>query len=328
MNKQTTNEAVTELQSAAAAAIRFITRPASPAPLAALRIGLAAVLLFQGLALSYNWLDLYGSRGVVQWAVTDTAVGETVPRINWLVNAFGRLGVGEARVVTGLCAVYMAALASLLLGYRTRTAAIVAWFTHLMMNTSATATIYGVDTFANIALFYCTWMPVGEVLSMDHSAGRTTGEASSFSRLALRVLQIHLCVVYFASGVEKSLGADWWNGEAIWCSLMRSDLCTWDMSWLAAHQWMAMVAAWGTLVVEVGYAIFVWPRKTRKLWAATTVSMHVGIAIFLGLTSFAALMTVLTVAAFLVSDKPALAAASAKVPAERPTLGAVPAMAV
>jgi hypothetical protein len=122
------------------------------------------------------------------------------------------------------------------------------------------------------------------------------------------VLQIHLCIVYLATGLEKAMGIDWWNGEAIWCSLMRRDLCGWDMSWLARFPGLAMLAGWGTLLVEIGYTAFIWPSKTRRLWAAATISLHIGIAIFLGLTSFAAIMSVFTFSAFMVSSEAVVAA--------------------
>src|SRR5438270_2681470 len=48
-------------------AIDFVAKPASPRPLAALRIGLAAALLCQAFAFSGSLLDLYGQRGIVQW---------------------------------------------------------------------------------------------------------------------------------------------------------------------------------------------------------------------------------------------------------------------
>lgn len=293
-----------DIERVAAAAVNFISKPASPKPLAVLRIGIASVLLLQGLALSANLLDLYGSQGVVQWAISDGTVAPTLPRIGWVVELLANCGIGEASAIRGLFAVYMGSLAAMLLGYRTRTAATLTWMTHLMMNTSAVFTVYGVDTFANIFLFYCTWMPVGAAWSLDRAAGRISDAPTSLARLSLRVLQIHLCIVYFVTGVEKSMGADWWNGIAIWDSVMRSDLCAFDMSWMADFPLAAMLAGWGTLVLEVGYPFFVWSRKTRRFWAASIISLHVGIAIFLGLVSFAAIMSVLTFSAFFVVKEP------------------------
>src|SRR5438309_1863888 len=47
----------------------FVARPASPRPLAVLRIGLAAVLLAQAYALAGNLIELYGNLGIVQWGI-------------------------------------------------------------------------------------------------------------------------------------------------------------------------------------------------------------------------------------------------------------------
>jgi hypothetical protein len=130
------------------------------------------------------------------------------------------------------------------------------------------------------------------------------------------VLQLHLCVVYLSSGLEKASGRQWWDGEAVWRALMRPDLGQFDFSWLAWHPWVAKLACWGTLAVELGYAFLVWPRRTRTAMAVATLGLHAGIAVAMGLYSFSALMMVLTAAAFLVPDGPREAeAVTAPVPA-------------
>jgi hypothetical protein len=288
----------------AAGFVRFVSAPASPAPLAVFRIGLASVLLFQALSIAQNLLDLYGSRGIVQWQVMDPTLHEFVPRLGWLADALSPVGISDAACVKGVFLVYVASLAALLLGYRTRYAAVAAYLTHLMMKSSAGASIYGVDSFAQIALFYCMWMPIGGALSLDLASGRATGEPSSIARLGLRVIQIHLCIIYLSCGLEKGAGDDWWNGEAIWCALMRSDLCGFDMSWLASVPLLPKLAGLGTLVIEAGYPIFVWPRRTRTVWALATISLHVGIAIFMRLYTFSAVMGVFTGSVFLISATP------------------------
>jgi hypothetical protein len=170
--------------------------------------------------------------------------------------------------------------------------------------------IYGVDTFAHIGLFFCIWMPVGAALSWDRLSGRVSGAASAEARLSLRLLQVYLCIIYLASGLEKAVGEQWWNGEAMWRSLMRLDLGQFESAWLAQVPWLARVLCWGTLLVEIGYAFFVWPRRTRRLWAVATIALHIGIAVMLGLVSFAAVMIVFTTSAFLISAEPGTLPAS------------------
>jgi hypothetical protein len=158
--------------------------------------------------------------------------------------------------------------------------------------------MYGVDAFAHVSLFYCLVMPVGAAFSLDRRAGRAVDAPSATATLSLRVLQLHLCIVYLSSGVEKALGEQWRNGEAIWRSLMLPEYAQFDFSWMAFTPWLAMLVAWGTLAIEIGYAFFIWPRQTRKLWVLATLGLHLGIAVFLGLWLFSSMMMVLTFSAF------------------------------
>jgi hypothetical protein len=286
----------------------FVSRPAAPLPLAVLRIGLAVVLLGQAAALSGSLLDLYGDRGLTQWAITDRLLPPGVPRLGWLADALAPLGLSAGGVARGVFLAYVAGLAGLLLGWRTRPSAVLAWLTHLMLGASGATSVYGVDQWATVALFYCIWLPVGSALSLD--AGGGPAAATAGARLGLRVLQLHLCLAYLASGLEKASGEQWRDGEAVWRAVMRPDLAQFDLGWLASASWLAVGACWGTLAVEIGYAILVWPRRTRKAMALATLGMHAGIAVCMGLWSFSALMMVLTIAAFLVPAEPRPAAAA------------------
>lgn len=286
------------------AAVAFVAAPASPWPLATFRIGLAIVLLVQAGWIAGSLYDLHGPGGLIQWSVSDRWIPIGVPRLRWFAEALGPFGLEAATVVQLFFFVYVASLACLMIGWHTRIAAIAAWFTHLTLKMSASASVYGVDHFANISLFYAMWMPLAGAASVDRSAGRCSGEPSAAARLGLRVLQIHLCIVYFASGIEKASGEGWWTGAVIWDSVMRPDLTVFNLTWLARAEWVTVAVAWGTLIVEIGYPIYVWPRLTRRAWALATVGMHVGIAIFLGLWAFSGIMIVLNTAAFLVPSEP------------------------
>ena len=70
---------------------------------------------------------------------------------------------------------------------------------------------------------------------------------------------------------------------------------TFDLSWLARYPWIPMLAGWGTLVVEIGYAFLIWPRRTRKVWCIATIGLHLGIGLFMGLVFFSSVMILLTV---------------------------------
>jgi hypothetical protein len=282
----------------------FFAAPASAGPLAALRVGLASVLLLQALALRGNLVELFGNLGLVQAPIIDSLLHDGVVRASWVVAGLAPAGVSEEGALRLLFAVYLAGLAGLLLGWYTRASAIVAWLAHLALKSSGQLSAYGVYEFTQIGLFYCVCFPVGRAWSLDVWSGRVKSGPTADARLGLRVLQLHLCLVYLSSGLEKASGEQWWTGEAVWRALMREDLGQFDFSWLAAYSWVAALACWGTLFVELGYALLVWPARTRRLMALAAVGLHAGIAVAMGLWSFSAVMIVLNVSAFLVPARP------------------------
>jgi hypothetical protein len=282
----------------------FLAAPASARPLAVLRIALAVVLLGQAAALARDLNDLCGPLGLMQWPINEAMIAGTVPRVRWLADVLGPWGVSPEGALLGTAVAYLVSLVALLLGWRTRLAAVAAWLTHLLLVKTGVSVAYGVDSLANITLFYFLWMPVGRALSLDAWLRRCVDRPGGAARLSLRALQIHLCVVYLSSGLAKATSSQWWNGEAIWRATMRQDFAQFDFSWLASVPLLAVLACWGTLALEVGYAFCVWSRRARRWTVLATVALHAGIAVALGLWSFSGVMIALNVAAFLVSTEP------------------------
>ncbi len=289
------------------AVAHFFLAPATAKPLAALRIGLAAVLVCQALTLARTVPELFApTQGMVRWDVNERLLAPGVPRIRWFVDIMAGLGIGEVLSVRLLFITYVAGLSALMVGWHTRIAAVVSWATHLTLLMSCKSSLYGVDDFAQIALFYLIWFPAGHAWSLDVMQGRVKEEPTWDSRLALRVLQIHLCVIYFSSGILKATAPpyQWWDGEVIWRSSLMPEYYTFfDLTWMADVPIVPKLIAWGTLAIEIGYPIFCWIPKTRKLGALATIGLHVGIAVMMGLVSFAAVMIVLTGSAWLVSGE-------------------------
>lgn len=286
------------------AASTFFFAPASGRPLAALRVALALVLLVQAWLLRGEVLDLLAHDGIVQGDLTRYLVGGGAPRAGWLVDQLAPLGVSESACLHALCGLYVASLSGLMLGLFTRISAVVAWFLHWTLISTAGTTSYGADTYAHIFLFYLVLVPAGDAWSLDVLRARASRPPTAAARLGLRVMQIHLCVSYLASGLMKSAGIQWWNGELIWRALSLPVYQQHDMTWLASYPWICQIAGWVALFTELGYCVFIWPARTRRLWIAAIVALHLGIGLFLGLGVFAAIMCVLTLTLFGVSAEP------------------------
>jgi hypothetical protein len=278
--------------------VQFALAPSSPHPLGAFRIGVALILLAQTWMLSDAVLALFGNKGLIQWAISEPMAAPWLPRIGTLAPLVQRFGLSSDECVYAVGALYVLSLVGLLLGWHTRQSAFVAWLTHTTLINSGGMFAYGVEIFAHISLAYCVLMPVGSAFSLDVKAGRESDAPSPLATVALRVLQFHLCMVYLATGVEKALGAQWQEGEALWKALMQPLYGQFDFAWMASVPLLTKLVTWSTLVIEIGYPLFVWPRQTRLLWVALTLGLHLGIGLFMGLWLFSGIMAVLTFTVF------------------------------
>src|SRR5690606_21457263 len=117
-------------------------------------------------------------------------------------------------------------------------------------------------------------------------------------RVGLRLLQVHLCVVYFVAGWAKAWGSQWWNGEAVWRALMMPEFSQFDVSMLVYAPFVPLLAAWATLFFEMGYPIMIAFQKARKYCLGAVIGMHVGIFFAMGLHTFALMMILWNLAVF------------------------------
>jgi len=281
----------------------------SPLPFVWLRLLLSVVLLLQAAELSNYVPSLFGRMGFLQSSVNDF-FAEAGGNLNlarvlaqYASQHAGRYGMTDPIFMQGLFFAYVLALGALAVGFYTRAASVSSWLLHFLVFGAGHMSSYGVDRFAQSALFFLVWSPAGASHSWDASRGKSRPQLSPPPALALRGLQFYLCVAYLGAGVAKAMGEQWWNGEAIWRAILLTAGAPYQVLWLAHFSWIARLAAWGTIAIEIGYPLLVWSRRTRGTWVALVVSMHLGIALFLGLTSFAAVMAVLTFCAFGIDER-------------------------
>lgn len=277
-------------------------RPVSARPLAGLRVGLPLLLLIHLLWLSNDVLALHGNQGILPWELTELLRDPWGPGLPTLARAFLPLGVSAHTAIILLLAGYAGSLLALALGFHARLSAFAAWGLHLSLLSSGAASFYGVDQLANTFLFYLFLFPSGRVWTFASRPDSSRRE-EMIPVGCLRVMQLHLSVIYLAAGLDKAMGRQWWNGEAIWQTVSQPIFSTFDLSWLAGPSWIPMLAGWTTLLVEIGYVFFIWPRRTRKLWGIATIGLHLGIALFMGLAFFSSVMILLTACCFLIPEE-------------------------
>jgi hypothetical protein len=126
-------------------------------------------------------------------------------------------------------------------------------------------------------------------------------EPSVMANLALRLIQIHFCIIYLASGLSKLQGTSWWNGNALWGTMANPEFNPVHLRWyqdylvfLCKHRWLwEMVTTGGvayTLALEIGLPFLIWNRRLRWVMILAAVLLHVGIAFTMGLMTFGMMM--------------------------------------
>src|SRR5579871_3497690 len=283
----------------------FFFKPAKPLPLAALRIGVSCILLVQAFLIRPSFFAFFAPSGLVQKEVGSVLQEPSMLNLAWAVEFLKACtGLSENLVLTGFGLSYVLSLCFLLGGLFTRRSAFFTWLLHWSFANTGFCGSYGADMYAHLFLFYFMWIPCGNALSLDRFFGRASGEPSFQARLGLRVLQLHMCISYLASGLEKASGTQWWNGEVMWRALTTPGYSISDFHWLAAVPVLPMVSGIVVMVVEIFYCVMDWPQKTRLLWVVATCALHLGIAIFLRLHIFGLLMCIPTIALFAISFEP------------------------
>lgn len=123
------------------------------------------------------------------------------------------------------------------------------------------------------------------------------------ANLGIRLIQLHMCVIYTFAGLGKLLGASWWDGSAMWRTVSNLEYQTIDMTWIAHAPWLSDVMTHVTAIWELTFWALVWRPYTRWPVLATAVVVHLGIGAAMGMMTFGLIMLV-GCAAFLPIDEP------------------------
>jgi Vitamin K-dependent gamma-carboxylase len=271
--------------------------------LAALRIGLGFQITFYSLSLRNDWNYLLSgtASSLINRHLAEgllSAESHFVPRLGWLVSLAAQVGLNEERVLSAAWTCLLAAGCGLLLGLACRFSAVLAWLIHLCAAKSGGLVSYGVDNFMTIGLFYLMLSPLPDRYSLDWGLRELPAKNPQLLGFWRRVLQLHLCIIYFFSGLTKCLGSGWWDGSSVWRALIRPPFNVIDPEILVRWKYFFPVLGIFVCLLEIGYPSLIWNSKTRKIWLIGICAMHVGIGLTMGMYLFAFTMIVLNLAAF------------------------------
>lgn len=270
--------------------------------LGVLRLGLGFQVVSYALSLKSDWNYLFvgGGEGLVGRALPEgllSTESPLVPRLGWLVTLGARTGLSEATMLSIAWWILLLAGCGLLIGFFSRSSAILAWFVHLCAAKSAGFVSYGVDNFTTIGLFYLMLSPLPGRYSLDRRL-RQPARDPRLLGFFRRVLQVHLCLIYFFGGLAKCLGSGWWNGLNLWRALIRPPFNLITPEILVRWKYLFPLAGIVICLLEISYPFFIWNPRTRAIWLTCICGMHITIGLAMGMYLFAFIMLVLNLAAF------------------------------
>jgi hypothetical protein len=299
-------------QSVAADWNAFWYTPANPALLGLIRIMTGLMLLYThavwGLALG----DFFSSTGWLSPALVRRMHENQYHYSFWYLVPDGWIWPAYA--------LSLVVFALFTVGLFTRVTSILSLLATISYANRVPAALFGLDQINIMLNLYLAIGPSGAAFSVDRwLARKRTGstaqaKSSAGANLAIRLIQVHMCVIYLFAGMSKLQGPSWWDGEAMWRAFANLEYQSLDMTWLAWHPWLVNAMSHFSVLWEISFCVLIWQKRLRPLVLAGAVVLHVGIGACLGMWTFGLIMLV-GCASFLPADL----FQQARVPSVRPS---------
>ena len=190
---------------------------------------------------------------------------------------------------------YISSLILFLFGYGKILFSFVACFLHTLILNSSFLTSYGGDQMLSFLLF------INIIFSLEKNV--PTKIFDLLFSFSIRLTQIQLCIIYFFAGFGKSLGHDYFDGNAIWLTF---GLYMNENTFLQIIPYIPpiiyKILSLFTVIIELLYPFLIINRITRKWVVIEIIILHIAIGLLIGLYFFSIFMILLNLIAFYHDD--------------------------
>lgn len=254
--------------------------------LAAFRVAFCGVMFFCYFARAFDVDFFYTGQGILPlWYKESIDFFRYHP--TFLTNEMSPL------LVHGIHTLFLGFLLAQMLGFYTRFAANGTYLLHLAFFNRNMPVMFGVDMIGTYYFLYLCLANTNARYSIDSWRGRGAREQSGLSHIALRLMQLQVCVVYAYSGLEKMKGTSWWSGAAIWDTLSIGNMQRFDLSFVVHVPVLLAAMAYVVLLFEIYFPVLIWQKRFRLPLLAFGTFLHIGIYIFINLPTFGFMMMAL-----------------------------------
>lgn len=271
------------------------TEPVAAERLAALRIGLAAVLFFDVLftylpmGTTYFGQDSLGSPSMFAYRFkSPSQLWSVFKPPSWMWSDLKEVLESSWFIQVGLM-VWAVATFMLLLGFWTRPSALAVW----ILSTSIASINSNIDNAGDqvrgILLFYLMLCPCGAAWSIDAWRKRRKGILKGPALVypwPIRLMFLQMTLIYFFNGVYKASGNDWIKGDSLYFVLCDLALARWSYVQWPIWPTLLRISSWVVMSWEVTFPLLVCWRPTRVLALGMGVAFHLGIGLSMELGGF------------------------------------------
>jgi len=275
---------------------RFWFKPTDPATLSLIRVLAGALLFYTHLVWTFDlqafigpegWLPVEYLRNHLQ--VTEQLDGTLTPIWSvwsvffWIEQPWAVWCVHILALVVFFC---------LMVGQFSRISSVLGFLLAVSYAQRVSpGAFWGLDKVNCMMALYLMLGPCGARYSLDRLWRLRRGDtseapASATANLAIRLLQMQLCIIYLFSGLAKMQGENWQAGTAVWWAVANFEYQSIDMTWLAGYPALVALATHVTVFWESFYIALIWNRFMLPITLWIAVAVHGGIALFMGMITF------------------------------------------
>jgi hypothetical protein len=265
---------------------RFWFAPVSARPLGAFRIVFGVIALANLAILAFDMDYWLTDAGLLHGDEARLIAGPLRPSLlDWVQDP---TSVHTFFAVTALLGVLMT------LGWHTRVVSVLFFLCTLTIHQRNVLTNSGADCLMLIVTFYMMLAPCGAAYSLDaRRAARRRGTDAEplIVPWAQRLIQLHICLVYFDTAVIKCNGASWLNGTALHFVLYNDEVGRFHLGPLREFPLVVNLLTHGALLTEFALAFLLWFRPTRFWTIVAGLILHTGILLTVNIPIFGELIT-------------------------------------
>lgn len=270
----------------------WLTTPAHGWVLGPIRLILGLLMCWNWLNIALDFTDWFGPAG---WLPAADAIALRKSTLPWGWSLWDMVPQSAVKPLFAAGFLVIIAWSS---GLRCRYTGPIVWLLHYSTMRRLPIMLFGFDSVMGTFLLYLAVTGTGgqsltveKFLPERFRSCDASQTATVRARVALCLLQLHLCVIYGAAGLSKLLGEPWWTGTASYFLVANTEFRGVSiLESLGESRPLMALATFVPLWTEILYPVLVWNRRWRPIVLFFTIGMHLTIATTLGLWEFSLAM--------------------------------------